>query len=159
MNTILLATDGSPSAARATETAIELARASGTPLHVVAAWSIPASAFGYAPLVIVPEVGEAERQKAEEAVAAAVEQAQAAGVEASSSVREGEPVEEICAAAREQHASLVVVGAHGWGAIRRLVFGSVSTGVLHHAPCPVLVVRGDDRASETAADAGARRAA
>jgi nucleotide-binding universal stress UspA family protein len=38
-------------------------------------------------------------------------------------------------------ASLIVVGSHGWGPIRRLVFGSVSTALLHHAPCPVLVVR------------------
>jgi nucleotide-binding universal stress UspA family protein len=34
---------------------------------------------------------------------------------------------------------MIVVGAHGWGAVKRLVFGSVSLGVLHEAPCPVLV--------------------
>jgi nucleotide-binding universal stress UspA family protein len=49
-----------------------------------------------------------------------------------------------------------VIGAHGWGAFERLVFGSVSTGVLHHAPCPVLVVR-DTEQSERAA--GERAAA
>ena len=38
-------------------------------------------------------------------------------------------------------AAMIVVGAHGWGAFKRLVFGSVSLGVLHEAPCPVLVVR------------------
>lgn len=159
MNTILLATDGSPSAARATDAAIELAQASGAPLHVLAAWSIPTSAFGYAPIIIVPEVADAERASAEQAVAAAVERARAAGVEASSSVREGVAAEEICAAAAELDAALVVVGAHGWGAFRRFVFGSVSTGVLHRAPCPVLVVRGDDPAREAEGDAGARRAA
>ena len=36
---------------------------------------------------------------------------------------------------------VVVVGAGGAGTLKRLVFGSVSTGVLHHAPCPVLVAR------------------
>ena len=36
----------------------------------------------------------------------------------------------------------LVIGSHGWGAVKRAVFGSVSTGVLHHAACPVLVVRG-----------------
>jgi hypothetical protein len=35
-----------------------------------------------------------------------------------------------------------VIGAHGWGAIRRLAFGSVSLAVLTNAPCPVLVARG-----------------
>jgi nucleotide-binding universal stress UspA family protein len=155
MNTILLATDGSPSAKRATTTAIELARASSAPLHVVTSWSVPISAYGYAPLLIVPEVATAEREKGEQALATAVEQASAAGVEATSSLREGQPVEEICDAARELDASLVVVGAHGWGAVRRLVFGSVSTGVLHHAPCPVLVVRADEATKES----GARQAA
>jgi hypothetical protein len=33
-----------------------------------------------------------------------------------------------------------VVGSHGWGPIRRLVFGSVSRALLDHAACPVLVV-------------------
>jgi nucleotide-binding universal stress UspA family protein len=33
-----------------------------------------------------------------------------------------------------------VLGSHGWGALKRAIFGSVSTGVLHHARCPVLVV-------------------
>jgi hypothetical protein len=36
---------------------------------------------------------------------------------------------------------LIVVGSHGWGALRRLVFGSVSTALLHEAPRPVLVAR------------------
>jgi nucleotide-binding universal stress UspA family protein len=159
MRTILLATDGSPSATLATRTAIELAQATGAPLHVVTAWSIPVSAYGYAPLLIVPEVEAAEREKAEQALARAVEQAEAAGVTATSALREGEPVHEICAAARETRASLVVVGAHGWGVVRRLVFGSVSTGVLHRAPCPVLVVRAGEEPDATAADAGAREPA
>jgi nucleotide-binding universal stress UspA family protein len=157
MNTIVLATDGSPSAVQATAAAIELARAAEAPLHVVTAWSIPVSAFGYGPLMIVPEVADAERQKAREAVERAVEQAAAAGISAGSEVREGPAVEEICAVAREVHASLVVVGARGWGALKRLVFGSVSTGVLHRAPCPVLVVRGDRE--EVAHEADSRAAA
>ena len=41
-------------------------------------------------------------------------------------------------AARE--ADLVVVGSHGRTGIGRLLFGSVSTQVAHHAPCPVVIV-------------------
>ena len=38
----------------------------------------------------------------------------------------------------------IVVGSHGKGRLKRLVLGSVSEHVVHHAPCPVLVVRDSD---------------
>jgi len=50
--------------------------------------------------------------------------------------------EAICAAAKKQDAQMIVIGAHGWGPLRRLWHGSVSIAVLHEAHCPVLVVRG-----------------
>ena len=46
-------------------------------------------------------------------------------------------------------AQLIVVGSHGWGAARRLLSGSVSTGLVHSAPCPVLVVRPRARRAST----------
>ena len=55
-------------------------------------------------------------------------------------VHDGAIVEEICRIAVERGAQLVVVGSHGWGAARRLLSGSVSTGLVHSAHCPVLVV-------------------
>lgn len=142
MNTIVLATDGSPWGAKATEIAIELAAATKAPLHVVTAWSIPASAFGYAPLTVAAELGDAERKQAETASKEAAAQAEAAGIPVTYDVRQGVPVTEICAAAEEHDAGLIVLGAHGWGALKRLLFGSVSTGVLHNASSPVLVVPG-----------------
>ncbi|MGH7353641.1 MAG: universal stress protein, partial [Candidatus Rokuibacteriota bacterium] len=49
--------------------------------------------------------------------------------------------EEIVRAVVEWPADLIVVGARGLGALARLVLGSVSEHVVHHAPCAVLVVR------------------
>jgi nucleotide-binding universal stress UspA family protein len=142
MNTIVLATDGSPSAAQATKIAIELGGATGARIHVVTAWSIPVSAFGAVPLLASSGLEDVERERAREAGTAAVEKIAAGGVPVSLEVREGSPVEEICAVAGEQAADLVVLGAHGWGALKRLLVGSVSAGVVHRAPCPVLVARG-----------------
>ena len=142
MNTILLATDGSPSAENATGMAIELALETGRPLHVVTVWWIPASAFGFPGPATVPDTAELERAHGSSLLADVRQRAREAGVEATIELREGPAVDQICACAEERGASLVVLGAHGWGTVKRLVFGSVSSGVLHHAPCPVLVVRG-----------------
>jgi nucleotide-binding universal stress UspA family protein len=52
----------------------------------------------------------------------------------------GDPAEQLIEAARELEADLVIVG-NGKGPLARLVLGSVSTKVVHRAPCDVLVVR------------------
>ena len=147
MSTILLATDGSVSARAATVEAIKLAKATGWQLHVVTAWELPTvTGYGYAPGAYVPiqELCEAEEEHATEVAENTVKEAAKAGVIAAFSIRKGYAAEEICDAADELDATLVVMGAHGWGAFKRLVFGSVSTGVLHHAKCPVLVVRTEE---------------
>jgi nucleotide-binding universal stress UspA family protein len=146
MKTILLATDGSPSARAATATAIDLAAATGWRLRVLAVWRTPAvGGYGYSPVTLLPELSEAEREHAVDVAERAVENAVDAGVPATLQIREGDAAEEICGVARACSAGLVVVGAHGWGSLHRLFFGSVSTRVLHEAPCPVLVVRAADR--------------
>jgi nucleotide-binding universal stress UspA family protein len=53
----------------------------------------------------------------------------------------GDPAEAIVKEAEETGADLVVVGTRGHGLVGRALMGSVSTKVLHHAPCDVLVVR------------------
>jgi nucleotide-binding universal stress UspA family protein len=140
MSTILMATDGSPSAEKATGKAIELAQATNWHLHFVTVWSLSSAPFGYPPVMFVPYT-ELEQENALEVLRAAVDEARAAGVEATSELLEGIAIDEICTAAEKAEADLIVIGAHGRGRVKRLVLGSVSTGVVHKAHCPVLVVR------------------
>jgi nucleotide-binding universal stress UspA family protein len=53
----------------------------------------------------------------------------------------GLPTDEVSRAVEDRAVDLVVLGARGLGAVRRLVLGSVAERVLRHAECPVLVVR------------------
>lgn len=53
----------------------------------------------------------------------------------------GSPVEVIPEFAATHGSDLIVIGSRGLGPLKGLVMGSVSTHVVHHAPCPVLVVR------------------
>jgi nucleotide-binding universal stress UspA family protein len=43
--------------------------------------------------------------------------------------------------AEHEQTDVIVIGSHGHGLFKRLVLGSVSKHVTHHAPCPVLLVR------------------
>ena len=141
---ILLATDGSPSAAEAQREALELAQVLGVTLLVVsvAHTTLPLMAYnGYGYSNVVAELTEAERHRIEQVLGSVAETAEAAGVRCFTFAAEGSPVEEISRVARDRDAQLIVVGSHGWGAARRLLSGSVSTGLVHTAPCPVFVIR------------------
>ena len=81
-------------------------------------------------------------EEARKACVEAASKAEEAGVQSRSVLLRGMPVQEICLATESFDPRFLVIGSHGWGAVKRAVFGSVSTGVLHHAACPVLVVRG-----------------
>jgi nucleotide-binding universal stress UspA family protein len=143
MKPVLLATDGSPTAAKATETAIELAKVLDTELVIVTVWTIPYTATGFAPAPINGELAQLGENEAKKLVLDAAARAEEAGVETRTQVLRGIPVDEICLAAETYKPRFLVVGSHGRGIVKRAVFGSVSTGVLHRARCPVLVVRAD----------------
>ncbi len=146
MKSIMLATDGSPSAEDATREAIELASELHAPLTVVSvAHAEPPvmSYYGIAYGDIVNELQRIARKHVERVLAAVLERAAAAGVACETVALEGMPGEAICKAVEERDVRFVVVGAHGWGRMSRMIHGSVSGYVLHHADVPVLVVAGD----------------
>lgn len=53
----------------------------------------------------------------------------------------GSPDSRIVETAEEWRADLIILGSHGYSRWERLLLGSVSDSVVHHAPCSVLVVR------------------
>ncbi|HVW88310.1 MAG TPA: universal stress protein [Gaiellaceae bacterium] len=151
MRPILLATDGSPSAEEATREALDLASGLGAPLVATAVEHVSAPAYGYYGYAeVYSELRKGESEHARQVLDEVAARAAALGVECETVALDGIVVDEICKLAKERDAQLVVVGAHGWGSLRRFVFGSVSTGLLHEAPCPVLVARAGAQVREAA---------
>ena len=89
------------------------------------------------PWIKYPGLQEVGRKLVEQTVQKLVE----AGYTAEPMRPIGKPAEEIMKAASKQQADLIVMGAKGLGAVDRIVLGSVSTRVVQHANCAVLVVR------------------
>jgi len=141
LNTILVATDGSPSAQEACTFARELAFAHDAALifvHVVRTHDFAASHIDEPGYAVPHEPTEQDHAVlAEEATRAADR-----GVRATSSLRHGSAIDEIVTHAETCDADLIIVGTKGHGRMVNAVIGSVSLGVLHRATCPVLIVRG-----------------
>ena len=79
-----------------------------------------------------------ESQKVLEPALAAL---QAKSLRASSTMKIGPPGETIARFAEDGKYDMVIMGAHGHGALARLVMGSVTTQVLAHCGVPVLLIR------------------
>ena len=140
---IVFATDGSPSAAKASQTAIELARTNGAKLTVV----FVIDPYPY--MSLGEGTGDAFQAYMNAAYAASakvtedlVEQAKKAGVTMEKSVVEGDDVASaIVMVAEQQGGDLVVVGSHWRTGIQKFILGSVASKVLTMSKVPVLIVR------------------
>src|SRR3954451_12881827 len=92
MKPVMLATDGSPTAEQAAESAIELAGLLHTELAVVTVWNIPYSAVGFGPIVPMDgDLAKLSEEQARRVNADAAARAEEAGVETRSLVLRGFP--------------------------------------------------------------------
>jgi nucleotide-binding universal stress UspA family protein len=140
IETILLATDGSPASEGASDEAIDLAIQVGARLLVVSVLGGAASRPAGSP---AEPAGPADsRDSLTTRAQALAQRAKAAGCDATFLVWDGDPGEAIVAAADSENADLIVVGSHGRSGVSRFLIGSVSDFVVRHAHCPVMVVRG-----------------
>jgi nucleotide-binding universal stress UspA family protein len=135
---ILLATDGSEDAERATMAALDLAGTSAAELHVVHVWH---DVRGFTRESVKREL----RSRGQEVLDEQVEKIRAAGGEvARAHLRGGRTSGEVIALGTEIGAGLLVVGSRGLGTVRRILMGSQSEEIVHHAQVPVLVLGGPD---------------
>jgi nucleotide-binding universal stress UspA family protein len=145
---ILLAIDGSEEAELAALRAVDLADATDSELHVVHVGVLPTFLESYPGTLgysgkLYEQIEEDSRERLREL---SWRVKVAGGTVAGSHLRMGAVDLEVVALAKELGVGLIVMGCRGHRGIRRAIEGSISDGVIRHAPCPVLVVRLHERA-------------
>jgi len=134
---VLLATDGSKTAATAADALAGRPWPEGSEFRIVTVeepWMIK-------PTNVIHNINGAEQVLA------------SAGLKATAAVRSGNPKELILEEAKEWNADLIVVGSHGRRGFRRFLLGSVSEAVAMKAHCSVVVVRSQASSKKTRASA------
>jgi nucleotide-binding universal stress UspA family protein len=139
---IMVATDGSESAEKAVDSAVEIARECETKLYAVHVISLE---FLYESLPTDEEMEEAFQGKTttegKEAIAYVENAGRAANVEVESVILRGVPVAEIIGFSERNDVDLIVMGTQGRTGIKGFLLGSVAEKVVRHATKSVLVVR------------------
>ena len=134
---IVVGVDGFESSRAALRWAIHQAKLTGAVVDAVTAWQVPAGS-GLIPVADLPDYQDDARIILTEAIAEMY--AVDTEVEVRPYVTEGRAGPVLVGAA--EGADLLVVGCRGHGGLAEAMLGSVGQYCVHHAPCPVVVMRG-----------------
>jgi nucleotide-binding universal stress UspA family protein len=141
LKTVAVGTDGSETAAKAVDFAIDMAERYGSKLVVISSYApVPEDRLrgeqADAPQEIQWAINPME--DVEDILGKVEEKAHARGLETIVEARQGNPADVLCAAAEDRGADALVVGSKG---MQRRILGSVPNTVSHKAPCSVVIVK------------------
>jgi nucleotide-binding universal stress UspA family protein len=139
LKNLAVAVDGSKSSDKALATAIELGKALSASLTLITVAPITVAPAGSA--VAIPVIHDAEVKAHKDLLSRLHDKAALSGLKVSTVLLDGFVSEEILHYLDEHHFDLLIMGARGLSAGKRLFLGSVSDAVVHHAKLPVLIVR------------------
>jgi nucleotide-binding universal stress UspA family protein len=129
-------------AERAVQQAIDLAKAQGASLLLVAAF--PDKETYSEPIPSSAKVGTGDLHAvAEQVLMRSARPAEDQGVEVEFEARAGHPADVILDVATERGVDLIVIGNKGMAGTKRYLLGGVPNKISHHAPCSVMIVRTD----------------
>ncbi len=137
-DTVVIATDGSESAARSVETAVDFARRFEAEVHAL--YVIDTDEIENSPAEIREDLATAIESAGDDALAFAEDEAGGA-TELVTAVREGDPHTEITTYADAVDADVIAMGTRGRDGDHAFLLGSVAEAVVHSAQQPVLTVR------------------
>lgn len=138
--TVVIATDGSGSAERAVEAALDIADRFDATVHAL--YVVDSGQVEHEPDEIRKVLERALATTGGRALSFVREAAEAeADDDVVTAVRDGEPAEEICQYAVEHDADMIATGTRGRHGEHGFLLGSVAEEIVHEAPMPVLTVR------------------
>jgi nucleotide-binding universal stress UspA family protein len=91
---------------------------------------------------VIPVENDEELERIRTDLAAIVDYLHLRGLKAEYELAKGPVIETIIQKAATNKADLIIMGAHNHGFLYRAFIGSVSSGVLKHSPCPVMIIPG-----------------
>jgi nucleotide-binding universal stress UspA family protein len=142
---VLVAFDGSVDSVKGVKAACALVKGLKADLTILHAYSVPVYAYsgpGGVPPVSVENLETAAKEKAKSVLDDGLKLARDEGVDAQGEILEsGSVVDAILQYAKSANAEMIVLGTRGMTGLKKALLGSVSSGVVSHAHCPVLVVR------------------
>ena len=143
---ILLAVDGSAYSDAAVDEVVRRPWPPQSELKVITAAELPI--VGMEPGALSPDYFEIVEKSVREAAKTVIERAlrklktiEGATLKISNEIIQGPPRQVIVDEAEQWGADLIVIGSRGLGVWSRLLLGSVSNAVVHHAKCSVEIVR------------------
>ena len=139
---ILIAVDDSVYGAHAANTGIAMAAAMGAEVAFVSVVD-PSFVAGNSDSGVPADQLLASAEREAKALLVAYRERAKTSPPALEFLERGKPAVKIVAVAKAWPADMIVIGTHGRGTVGRLLLGSVAEGVLHHAHCPVVIVRGE----------------
>jgi nucleotide-binding universal stress UspA family protein len=146
MSGIIVGIDGSGHSRRALEWAVREAAVRQVPLTVITVHQVASSAWTGRGIMYAQddELATQARKSAQEETDHVLEQTgDKHPPQVTVKAVSGLPAEQLLAAAED--ADMLVIGSRGSGGFSRLLLGSVSSQVTHHATCPVAIIPGADR--------------
>lgn len=144
---VVVAVDGSEASKNAVRWAANTAMKRGIPLRIASSYTVPQ--FLYAEGMVPPkdlfdDLQAETLEKIEEARAVAHEVAPE--IKIGHTIAEGSPIDMLLELSKG--VTMIVMGSRGMGGLSGMVMGSVSSSVVSHASCPVVVVREDNHVTE-----------
>ena len=137
---IVVGVDGSDESKAALRWALDEGRLRGARVRAIYAWNFPPMVASWAYVGPAELDTDALQREAEGFLDSVVARTKTEGVDVEHAAVQGSAAQMLVEAAAE--ADLLVVGSRGHGGFTGLLLGSVSQQCAHHAPCPVVIVRG-----------------